>query len=327
MTDRFESLEHGEVISVQHETQVLSGHRTFRVGELSAAIKAHLEKAIENWTEENNGWFSSEGIDCEALRFGANGWQKGRIRLSLEFCPDLPNPPAHITASSIPTAATTPTAQIGQAIGPPPTAPSSTAAASNSDEIVASAVANTTAIDPALNEAQTAAIPIAEHLAPTPAAIPTVQHDNQTAEILATALPVVGIAAVGGVTIAAIATPELHEAVSNSAPHADTTLELEPHPSDPSAPNSGGFDEIAFDFDLANSDRGIRIPNGMMELDLADLGLDFSEHEALDFEDNGIFHPATEFINLQDLDRPENSGMLIDEVWNEMNQGNWPGIN
>ena len=326
MTDRFESLEHGEVISVQHETQVLSGHRTFRVGELSAAIKAHLEKAIENWTEENNGWFSDRGIDCEALRFGSNGWQKGRIRLSLEFCPDLPNPPAHSTASSIPT--TAPTAQIGQAIAPPPTIPNPAPAASVADEIVASSAVNTHAIDPAPHPAQMAAIPVAEHLAtPTPEPHPAAEHDRHPAEILAAALPVAGIAAVGGVAIAATAAPELHEAVANSAPHADTTLDLEPHPIDPSAPNSGGFDEIAFDFDLANSDRGVRSPNGMMELDLADLGLDFSEHEALDFEDNGIFHPATEFINLQDLDRPENSGMLIDEVWNEMNQGNWPGIN
>jgi hypothetical protein len=30
MSDRFESLESGEVVSIQHETQVLSGHRTFR---------------------------------------------------------------------------------------------------------------------------------------------------------------------------------------------------------------------------------------------------------------------------------------------------------
>ena len=324
MTDRFESLEQGEVISVQHETQVLSGHRTFRVGELSAAIKDHLEKAIENWTEENNGWFSSEGIDCEALRFGSNGWQKGRIRLSLEFCPDLPNPPAHSAAHSLP--ATAPIAQIGQAIGPPPTTPSPAPAASGSDEIVASSAVNTHKIDPVPHQVQTDTIPVAEHLATaTPA--PNSQHDRHPAEILAAAIPVAGIAAAGGVTIAAIAAPELHEAVANLAPHADTTLELEPHASDPSAPNSGGLEEIAFDFDLANSDRGVRIPNGLMELDLADIGLDFSEHEELDFEDNGIFHPATEFINLQDLDRPENSGMLIDEVWNEMNQGNWPGIN
>ena len=38
-------------------------------------------------------WFG-EGIDCEILRFGAQGWQKGKIKLKLnvtiEFCPDEP---------------------------------------------------------------------------------------------------------------------------------------------------------------------------------------------------------------------------------------------
>ncbi len=327
MTDRFESLEHGEVISVQHETQVLSGHRTFRVGELSAAIKDRLEKAIENWNEENNAWFSSQGIDCEALRFGSNGWQKGRIRLCLEFCPDLPNPDAHSAASSLPTAINAPT-PIGSAIGQPPIPPSPATAASVNREIEARATLATGSIDLAHHDAPSLAVPIADNLPISSVTThPDPKSGNHAVELLAATLPVAGIAAVGGVAVAAMAAPKLHEAGIEMAPHADTTLELEHHATDHNAPNSGGFDEIAFDFDLANSDRGIMIPNGMMELDLADLGLDFSEHELLGFEDNGMSDASTEFINLQDLDRPENSGMLIDEVWNEMNQGNWPGIN
>ncbi|MEG4203847.1 KGK domain-containing protein [Microcoleus sp. Pol7_A1] len=39
-------------------------------------------------------WFG-EGIDCEILRVGANGWKKGKIKLKLnvtiEFCPDEPD--------------------------------------------------------------------------------------------------------------------------------------------------------------------------------------------------------------------------------------------
>lgn len=35
-----------------------------------------------------------KGVDCEILRIGSNGWQKGRVRLKLqvtvEFCPDEP---------------------------------------------------------------------------------------------------------------------------------------------------------------------------------------------------------------------------------------------
>lgn len=38
-------------------------------------------------------WFG-EGIDCEILRVGAQGWKKGKIKLKLnvtiEFCPDEP---------------------------------------------------------------------------------------------------------------------------------------------------------------------------------------------------------------------------------------------
>jgi len=32
----------------------------------------------------------SEGIEAQVLRFGANGWQKGKIRIKMnvEFCPD-----------------------------------------------------------------------------------------------------------------------------------------------------------------------------------------------------------------------------------------------
>jgi len=33
-----------------------------------------------------------EGLDCEILKIGAKGWQKGKIkiRVSVEFCPDKP---------------------------------------------------------------------------------------------------------------------------------------------------------------------------------------------------------------------------------------------
>lgn len=38
-------------------------------------------------------WFT-DGVDCEILKLGAEGWQKGKVRIklkvSLEFCPDEP---------------------------------------------------------------------------------------------------------------------------------------------------------------------------------------------------------------------------------------------
>jgi hypothetical protein len=298
MSDRFESLESGEVVSIQHEAQVLSGHRTFKTGDLNDAIKSYIEHAIPGWSEEKNDWFTDRGIDCEALRFGSQGWQKGRIRLSLEFCPDEPGLAAPgATNTSVPVATNAPQISID-----PPLTPTNTPVGAVIEHAEDSIM---------LEEVMPA--PVA-----TAASIP---------DPLFAAIPVAGIAATSAVAAAVMTSPDLQTA-SFSEPiphHTDTVLEPEHHDSDSSSPHSGGLDEIAFDFDLANNDRGRMIPNGMMELDLAD-GLDFSEHDLLSFEANGMSDSAAGFGSFQDLDRPENSGMLIDEVWNEMNQGNWPKI-
>ena len=87
MDNRFEPLATGEVLSVDESAQFLIGHRTFRVGEIAEAIRMQLEYGISGWSEQKNAWFSEEGIPCEVLRFTANGWQKGKVRINLEFCP------------------------------------------------------------------------------------------------------------------------------------------------------------------------------------------------------------------------------------------------
>jgi KGK domain len=303
MHDRFESLESGEVISVQHDTQVLSGQRTFRVGELNEAIESHLKSAIANWSEAHNGWFTPQGIDCEALRFGSQGWQKGRIRLCLEFCPDEPNSAAQgTTVSSIPTVVNLPS--------------------------------NSQSIDPAPKPQNVAATTPEAHLddriaAANPAAnLPPPEIVNNSNPIAAAVLPSAGIAAVGAVAATAAMTPaDLHHTDTHQIiPHfAETTLEQKEQQSESSIQHS--LDEIAYDFGATETGGGNYSPNGMMELDLADLGLDFSDNDLLSFETGGITESSEEFLNLQDISKPENSGMLIDEVWNEMNQGNWPGIN
>ncbi|WP_309743468.1 KGK domain-containing protein [Chamaesiphon sp. OTE_20_metabat_361] len=292
MHDRFESLESGEVISVQHDTLVLSGHRTFRVGELNEAIESHLKKAIENWNEENNAWFTDRGLDCEALRFGSKGWQKGRIRLCLEFCPDEPD------ALSEPVAVNATATSLGATIAPSAVPAPPTPTASHDDRhdrptavIAPTATAQT---DDRGNFAATT----------TPAPSETL------AETEGSSLPLAGMTAMGAAAVVAtIATPIV--ATATPAPHfTDTTLESEEHlPIDAGAVNSN-LDEIAYVFGGAD-DRGIAAPNGMMELDLTDLGLDFSEHDLdlLSFESPGIPDGADEFINLQDIGRSENSGM------------------
>jgi hypothetical protein len=299
MSDHFEPLESGEVVSIQHETQVLSGHRTFRSGELNDAIKSYVENAISGWSEEKNDWFTDRGIDCEALRFGSKGWQKGRIRLSLEFCPDEPGMPAlSASNSSIPTTANSAESTINS---PLTLSDSSSGAVASHEEVLSLSEDNlvATATTNTIQDRLTAVTPVAE------------------------------IAAVGAVAATmSVALPDL-EPVSESAtiPHlADVVLEPEHHDFNPISPNSGSLDEIAFDFGDADSDRGRMIPNGMMEIDLAD-GLDFSEHDLLSFEANGMSESAEGFGSFQDIGKPENSGMLIDEVWNEMDRANWPKVN
>jgi hypothetical protein len=306
MHDRFESLESGEVISVQQDTQVLGGQRTFRVGELNEAIEGHLKSAIANWSEAHNGWFTPQGIDCEALRFGSQGWQKGRIRLCLEFCPDEPNSVAQGTkASSIPTGINLPSS--GQSIEPTP-APHGVAA---------------TTTEAHLNDL-IAAAPVTNL---SPESIVNHSTVNNSHPLANTVVPAAGIAAVGAMAAAAMTPADLHPTDTHQIiPHfAETTLEQEEARSEPSIQHS--IDEIAYNFNATDAGSGNTTPNGMMELDLADLGLDFSDSDLLSFETGGITESSAEFLNIQDGGKPENSGMLIDEVWNEMNQGNWPGIN
>jgi hypothetical protein len=76
---------------------------------MSSAVSNQLESALQelcktqqlqintmkyNPQSRSSGqqqWFR-DGIDCETLKIGAKGWQKGKvkIRVILEFCPDEP---------------------------------------------------------------------------------------------------------------------------------------------------------------------------------------------------------------------------------------------
>ena len=293
MSDRFESLESGEVVSIQHETQVLSGHRTFRSGELSDAIESYVAQAVAGWSEDKKDWFTDRGIDCEALRFGSPGWQKGRIRLSLEFCPDEPEMPA-LSASNSQTPVTT---YFTDAPVSAPVTPKTPVA--SHDEILA--LESEDAI--ATNSATT------------------------TPDPLNTAIP--GIAATGAVAAipATMFSLNLEPITNSTIPHlADTVLEPEHHDLDPTSPISGSFGELDYIFDETDDNRGQLIPPGMMEMDLAD-SVDYSEHDLLSFEANGMSDSAEGFGSFQDIGRPEYSGAPIDEVWTEIERTNWPKVN
>ncbi|YAF96906.1 MAG: KGK domain-containing protein [Nodularia sp. CChRGM 3473] len=89
MENGFDRLNHDEVVYVEPNTfNNLDVSGTFKVHDLITAIKEYV--GAEGTTEEN---LYSQGLNCEVLKFSAEGWIKGKVRLSLEFCPDEPEFP------------------------------------------------------------------------------------------------------------------------------------------------------------------------------------------------------------------------------------------
>jgi KGK domain len=74
VSNQFHPLAAGEVVSIQN---------TYRVSELTAQIRLKLGEALAEWSNE-------DGVTGEALCFGSAAWQKGKVRLylSIEFAPD-----------------------------------------------------------------------------------------------------------------------------------------------------------------------------------------------------------------------------------------------
>lgn len=87
MNDSFENLKSEDVVSV-HSGEILVKNTTFTVNEFISLLKQTVESKVENLTEENRKWFE-EGSDCRVLKPGAKGWQRGKVRLSLEFAPEV----------------------------------------------------------------------------------------------------------------------------------------------------------------------------------------------------------------------------------------------
>jgi hypothetical protein len=90
MNEQFEPLDNDEVLFVS-VGRVLMPNPTFKVGEFLDGLAQAVSDREGDWTDDNEGWFG-DGLVCEALRFASKGWQRGRVRLRLEFCPDEPPP-------------------------------------------------------------------------------------------------------------------------------------------------------------------------------------------------------------------------------------------
>ncbi|OKH28447.1 KGK domain-containing protein [Chroogloeocystis siderophila] len=54
---------------------------TFKVGEMLRAIKSYIN-------HDNINKLLDKGLEVEVLHLDAKGWKKGRIKFTLEFCPD-----------------------------------------------------------------------------------------------------------------------------------------------------------------------------------------------------------------------------------------------
>lgn len=104
MEKKFEPLKENEIVSLGidvEKSRILLRQPTYKVSELLRALRMLVntsDETLESYrtagilyklTEEKLGWFS-HGVDCEALKLDTKGWQKGKIRLALEFCPDEP---------------------------------------------------------------------------------------------------------------------------------------------------------------------------------------------------------------------------------------------
>ncbi|MEM7725303.1 MAG: KGK domain-containing protein [Cyanobacteria bacterium P01_A01_bin.45] len=82
MDNEFEPLGKCDVVSTD-SSHTLMPHCTFKVGEFIAKMK----QVFSEYDELQEKWLG-DGQTCEVLRPGTQGWQKGKVRISLEFSSD-----------------------------------------------------------------------------------------------------------------------------------------------------------------------------------------------------------------------------------------------
>ncbi len=89
MDNEYGLLGEDEVLYVR-SGRILMSNPTFKVIEFLDALAQLVSEQEREWSDEREGWFNERGQSCEVLRFDGQGWQQGRVRLRLEFCPDYP---------------------------------------------------------------------------------------------------------------------------------------------------------------------------------------------------------------------------------------------
>ena len=86
MNNNFENLKSEDVVSV-YAGQIFVSSRTFTVVEFIAAMMQATKKQLGDLTEGKETWFG-EGLECKILKPGAKSWERGKVRISLEFEPE-----------------------------------------------------------------------------------------------------------------------------------------------------------------------------------------------------------------------------------------------
>lgn len=75
-------LQAGEVVSLRNTSNsFLISHSTFKADEFISVMQDILGRGKQRWF--------AEGVECEILT-PSSTWQKGRVRICLEFCPEEP---------------------------------------------------------------------------------------------------------------------------------------------------------------------------------------------------------------------------------------------
>jgi hypothetical protein len=108
MKDKFYILDENEVISIPQQHQPIIKNSTCTSYEFLQGVRAALYNLSQfnnpnvpvKYNDETPKWFSSNGIEGEALRFSAQNWQTGRLKLALVFCPDEEEEEIEETTSS-----------------------------------------------------------------------------------------------------------------------------------------------------------------------------------------------------------------------------------
>ncbi|MBD2119435.1 KGK domain-containing protein [Trichocoleus sp. FACHB-262] len=81
MNNQFQVLSDTEVISVEEADQIVVSHTTFKAGEFLELLQRDYL-----YSDETEGWLN-QGISCGVLS-PSKGWRKGKVKISLAFCPD-----------------------------------------------------------------------------------------------------------------------------------------------------------------------------------------------------------------------------------------------